>query len=521
MKPTNLISAFQGVQAYYETRESKDNVYLPYQMKNEEAVILGELYNHLKEYDSKFDIYDGYYIGYTISQISKEFDLLRFCKDMIVNIELKQELNLSEEDKIKKVLKQQSQNYHYLKALEKDIYICTYVDKDGLYEYDRKSGKTEKIPYERLVDILKKHELDLDADPDKLFIPSNYLVSPFNSTEKFLRREYFLTGAQETIKNELTEKITSNYVMYAITAGAGTGKTLLLYDIARTISEKNKILIIHCGKLNAGHEELINRKKWNICSIKDISETTINKHIEKTIAAIFIDESQRIRTEQLKIIINKSKKLQIPIVFSYDIKQYLNENEKLDVYKYVKSHYPEINIYRKSLTNKIRTNDNLSSFITNLMDIGKSNSHLDYSKVSIDYFDDVDKVKDYVSYLKRDMGWKCITYTCSRYTKYDIDRIGSLSLVKAHDVIGQEFQKVVFVMDYNFQYSEENVLQCSKKSFYSLSGMFYQIITRVIDEMKIIVLENKQLYYKLLQIKALEKTMNKNSSLDDTLENCE
>lgn len=60
-------------------------------MKNGEAIILGKLYNHLKEYNSKFDIYDGYYIGYTISQISKEFDLLRFCKNMIVNIELKQD----------------------------------------------------------------------------------------------------------------------------------------------------------------------------------------------------------------------------------------------------------------------------------------------------------------------------------------------------------------------------------------------------------------------------------------------
>lgn len=519
MKPTNLISAFQGVKAYYETRESTDNTYLPYQMKYEEAIVLGEFCKQLGE--CKFDIYDGYYVGYTISQISKEFDLLRFNKNMIVNIELKQELNLSEEDKIKKVLKQQSQNYHYLKALEKDIYICTYVDKDGLYEYDSVSGKTEKISFERLLDILREQELDLDADPDKLFTPSNYLVSPFNSTERFLRKEYFLTGAQEEIKNDLTKKITSDYVMYAITADAGAGKTLLLYDIARTVSEKNKILIIHCGKLNSGHDKLINDYKWNICSIKDISGVTVDEYIKKTIAAIFIDESQRIRTGQLDIIIKKSKELQIPIVFSYDIKQYLNKNEKLDVYKYVENHYPEINIYKKSLTNKIRTNEKLASFITNLMKIGKSNSNLDYSKVSIDYFDDVRKVEDYINYLKRDMGWKCITYTCSRYNKYDIDRIGSLSIVKAHDVIGQEFEKVVLIMDNNFQYSAENVLQYSKKSYYSLSGMFYQIITRVIDEMKIIVLENKQLYYKLLQIKALEKTINKDSSLDDTLANCE
>ena len=38
---------------------------------------------------------------------------------------------------------------------------------------------------------------------DSLFDPSNYLVSPFNSTKEFVKNNYFLTDHQEEIKNNI------------------------------------------------------------------------------------------------------------------------------------------------------------------------------------------------------------------------------------------------------------------------------------------------------------------------------
>lgn len=504
MKPTNLISAFQGLKAFNECKDSEQKVVAPYKISGNEATVLGSFCDLLNKYDCPFAVFDGYYIGYSINQISKEFDLLRFSEDLIINIELKQELNLSYEEKIEKILKQQSKNFYYLKALQKNIFIFTYVENDGLYEYANLLNETKKISCEELIDILKNQNFDININPDKLFIPSNYLVSPFNSTERFLDGEYFLTGSQEEIKNELLKKITSDYVMYCITADAGTGKTLLLYDIAKTISESNKTILIHCGKLNEGHELLRDKFDWNIYSIRNIKAPTIDRYIDDTVKAIFIDESQRIRTDQLEMIIGKSKELKIPIVFSYDTKQYLSEGESKNIYEYIKTNYPEINIYKKSLTNKIRTNKNISSFITNLIQIGKSNSYLDYSDITIEYFENINDIKRYIHYLEKRDDWKCITYTSSQYSRESIDVLASLSDFKAHDVIGQEFKKVVFVMDDNFRYDDSGKLQY-RKCYYSLPGMFYQIITRVINEMKIIVFNNKSLYYKLLQIKSLDK----------------
>jgi len=43
----------------------------------------------------------------------------------------------------------------------------------------------------------------------------------------------------------------------------------------------------------------------------------------------------------------------------------------------------------------------------------------------------------------------------------------------------------------------------ARKGCYSPDGMLYQIVTRIIDELKIIVLDNPELYLKLLEIKSL------------------
>ena len=188
MKPTNLISAFQDSRHLMNVKFGQRVA--PYKISDNEATVLGSFCDLLNKYDCPFDVFDGYYIGYSINQISKEFDLLRFSEDLVINIELKQELNLSYEEKIEKILKQQSKNFYYLKALQKNIFIFTYVENDGLYEYDNLLNETNKISCEELIDILKNQNFDINIDPNKLFIPSNYLVSPFNM-KRFLDGEYF------------------------------------------------------------------------------------------------------------------------------------------------------------------------------------------------------------------------------------------------------------------------------------------------------------------------------------------
>ena len=91
-------------------------------------------------------------------------------------------------------------------------------------------------------------------DINKLFNPSNYLISPFNSTKKFMEEEYFLTEHQEEIRTNVMKVVeTSTTEFMALTGAAGTGKTLLTYDIAKELRNKGKrVLIVHCAQLNSG-----------------------------------------------------------------------------------------------------------------------------------------------------------------------------------------------------------------------------------------------------------------------------
>ena len=219
---------------------------------------------------------------------------------------------------------------------------------------------------------------------------------------------------------------------------------------------------------------------------------------------ILIDESHRIKHSQLDMIICASKELNIPIVFAYDKKQYLRHNEKLDLYEYIKEKHTDIPVTKRELTNKIRTNKEMASFVTNLFKIGRSNVNLNYDAVTIEYLSTVDEVKLFIDYLEKNKGFKAINYTPSRYTYSSRDKFSNMCSANAHEVIGQEFDKVVLVMDKSFWYNKDNEL-CANGNYYSAIGMLYQIVTRVVNELKIVVLNNPKLYCKLLEIKAMDK----------------
>ena len=497
MRTQNLISVYQGLNA---VNSNSLNIAERYKcLKVNEIETLKVLCNRFKFEHADYEIFNGYIIGYTIPQISKEFDLLRFGECLVVNIELKG--LLSDDIKIEKILSQMRKNYYYLKFLDKPLRLYTFVEGDGFYEYSTGTDSIEKIDIESLIAVLHEQEIFEEVDIENIFVPSNYLVSPFNKTDAFIEKEYFLTNDQESAKNDILQGLEKKkYEFFCISANAGTGKTLLIYDIAHTyIQKKKNVLIIHCGKLNQGHSVLSEKYKWNIISIGSITRSTVEGYI-KNRELIVIDEAQRIREWQLKPIIEIALANNTPIIFSYDIEQYLSEGESRDVKEFLSVNNPESKTYYKQLTNKIRTNKEMASFITNLKHIGRSNTYLNYRNVTIEYFEDIREVKKHIQYLSECCGWKAITYTNSQYSREPLDRLASISELNAHDVIGQEFEKVVFVMDDNFHYDERGILTC-KKNYYSTKGMFYQIVTRVVDKMKIIVLKNPKLYEKLLSIK--------------------
>lgn len=507
MRPANIISAYKGSKVIYNEITDKsqfDKEYFP--LKKSEIETLSKFCELLKKFVCEFDLFDGYYIGYSIKQISKEFDLLRLSDDLVINIELK--MPLDEEEKVKKITEQMHKNYYYLKFLGKKVSIYTFVADDGLYKYDEDNNKCSPVEIESLICELKSQTINDTLDLDTVFVPSKYLISPFNNEDRFISNEYFLTDNQQSIKKEIITMLNSEeFGFFCISANAGTGKTLLLYDVAKSILNRygdDSNIIFHCGKLNEGQRRLNDKYKWNIHSIADVQDKTVDKLIHKNLEIIVLDEAQRIHMNQLKMIMDKAIDLNIPILFGYDKKQYLFKGENLDLYDYIINEYENIKVFKRELKGKIRTNKEMASFITNLFDFKKSNSNLNYESISIDYFETIEEVKKYVRYLETAKGWKAVKYSTSKYTLNSLDYLLGICSSTAHDVIGQEYDKVVLVMDKHFAYDQDNKLRAGG-SYYSAKGMLYQIVTRVVNQLKIIVLENPELYCKLLEIKALGK----------------
>ena len=133
---------------------------------------------------------DGFFFGYTISRIGKEFDLLKFKDGKCLSIELK-----SQAVNPRDILSQQKKNLHYLAHIDQNPVMYTVVtDTLTTYKIDD-NGELCKVDFSFVADAVKSFGGEFVSDIDNLFKASDYLVSPLGTPEKFIAGEYFLTQA--------------------------------------------------------------------------------------------------------------------------------------------------------------------------------------------------------------------------------------------------------------------------------------------------------------------------------------
>ena len=448
---------------------------------------------------------DYFVFGYEIPQIGKEFDLIRMGDNYNINIELKSNTTVIEqEDQLKK-------NRYYLNFLTVPTYYFSFSPEINSYrEYDSKNDKFLPVDFKKFWEVVsnqKVRELPRKAI-DNFFAVSNYLVSPFNNTEKFMKSEYFLTGHQEEIVKEV---LLGKYRVYAIKGNPGTGKTLLTYHLARQfISQDKKIVILHGGNLNAGHLKL-NEYDFNILPAKDFRKAIDNIN---NYEVIILDESQRLWSYQVKQLKKAIEENPTKIfLLSMDAKQILGpkEDERLaeEIFEYIK----KSNIGKTfSLKDKIRSNKELSEFIKLLIKVpvgdDKKKIANQNRNIQIKYFSNRKDADDYIRCIEDNDEWQVLTYTKSN-PKYKKDSHLNKMIdagLNSHEAIGQEFDKVLIPMDDNFQYSlseqdgkKFEFLQTSE-SYYRIDKMFYQNITRTRTHLQLVIIENFPLYKKITDL---------------------
>lgn len=448
-------------------------------------ILIREMFSSLP-YVSTFN---DFYVGYKIQHISKEFDLLRFGDNYVINIEIKSESNQD------KILTQLSRNRYYLQHINKVVHNYCYISgTNNLYRLNAFGG-LELDSLDSLMQLLTNQNLTALNNPDTLFNPSDYLVSPFNSTDRFIANQYFLTGQQESIKTQVLKSINGSAPSYvSITGSAGTGKTLLTYDIVKSLQGRMRTLIVHCGNLNQGHDRL-NEFGWNITPIRNFSGQCLNN-----IDLVVVDESQRIRSHQFDELILDSKSSKTHCVFSYDKQQTLSRSE---TYTNIEGKINSVDGALKfSLSDKIRTNKEIANFIKVLFDLKRNNISISScGNIDFEYFTDAQNVKDYISLIGNE-GWEVLRLTPSRYESEYHEKYSHITNKNAHRVIGQEFDNVAVVIDEYFSYNADGALIYTSKTYYDSVKMLFQNITRTRKKLKLIIFGNRQILNRCMQVMA-------------------
>ena len=466
-------------------------------LKEREISTVKGLYQNFCQLASIEDIsfYTDYFIfNFQIPQLGEEFDLLRLGDNYNINIELK---SIYEYTKIEKQLKRKK---HFLKFLEIPSYhLCYSLDNDKFYVLTEENSLKE-ISSKEVFRLIKEQNFSkyiTHKDIEPRFNINNYLISPFNTTQKFLNEEYFLTSHQDLIKKEILEEKIKNKELFMVEGKAGTGKTLLIYDVAKELIKSNsKVVICHCGILNAGHRRLLTEGYKILSPVNFLKEIKVNNNFD----LIIIDESQRLRIEQFNEIISFTKKYKISCLFSIDQEQCLHQGE---IENNIKEKLSPIITDSYFLNSKIRTNPRLATFIKNTFELNTSNMKLVENNdrlIELKLFREYSTATSFVDLMCKEYGYVHLSYATSNYYQDPLDKISENGrLLTAHKVIGQEFDKVIVSIDNNFRYKTNDKktkyrLIGNGKSYYHAAKMLFQNMTRTRNKLCIVIIDNDLMF---------------------------
>ena len=434
---------------------------------------------------------DNCFYGFEIPQIGKEFDILKISESYILNIELKSHI-----EDLSKIKQQLLKNKFYLRHLSQEKNLFTFNAEDSKLYFLTSNDDLKIMPIDVLCPLFKKIKNPIFENIEKEFGVSLFLVSPLNTPDRFLQGEYFLTLQQQEIKKEILKMISKHSENYIKIVGEpGTGKTLLLYDLALTLSKTEKVCIVHCGKLSEGHltiqQHCENITIFPASRFRYTTDITPFKYI-------FVDETQRFRKGQYVELFNEIEKNKKTVIFSLDSQQVLTKQEKKNNIENEIDCIPCVKKFK--LSEKVRSNEELAAFIRGVMDLNKANKNYSYQNVDIVFAKSISDAHTFMQ-LYKNKGFTFINHTPSQYHPAILDNFSTEYV--AHRVIGQEFDKVMVMIDKNFAYDENKQLAAYEhpNPDYLYAKLLFQEMTRVREKLCIIVIDNLPVFKAILKIK--------------------
>lgn len=401
------------------------------------------------------------FYSFQILRLGKEFDLLQVKENQIVNIELKS--GAVSEDAIRRQL---IQNRYYLSILGRPVRSYTYISSQNRLVRLTNHDHIVEAEWEQLCAELQEKSADFSGDLEDLFQAEWYLISPLTQPERFLKKEYFLTAQQKDIERQILKSIRIKRGGYYHFSGLpGTGKTLLLYDIAMKLSGRQMVCIIHCGASGQEWKRLHERLR-RIVWVSD-SQITAEMRLDEY-GTVLVDEAHLLDKKTLENIVEAAGKR--PVIFTSDCEDQLSPEEVDQSVKLGIAKLPEIQTFR--LTNRIRTNEEISSFVQNMMHIPDYKSGRRFPHVTVFYANDDQEAANLIQ---------------------DAKKQGYQHLLES-EVAEKAYDSVAIILDGNYFYDSKKYLRSKKRT---VRNLFHQLNSAK-EKLMLIVKDNEPFYAMLL-----------------------
>lgn len=494
-----------------------------------------------------------FFYSFQIPRLGKEFDLLQIKDSQIVNIELKSGI-VSDEA----IRKQLIQNRYYLSVLGKPIQSYTYISSQNRLVRLNNHNHIKDVDWERLCMDLQKDGRDYEGDIEDLFRAELYLISPVADPVRFLKKEYFLTSQQRDIERKILRELRMKRSGYFWFNGLpGTGKTLLLYDIAMKLSSRHRVCMIHCeeasDKWKILHERLrridflSDKQLTKKCLLAENHKSNIsmdacggqfcvanqdsnNEDRQKdsrlfleSLAdkqqkyeqynAILVDEAHLLSPEKLQCLLEVSKG--IPVIFSSDLEEVISPEEMDRSNIEMLENLPDIRTFH--LTNRIRTNAELSTFIQNMLHLPERKNQGEYPHISVAYANDENEAENLLSDYRR-QGYRYTTgkyelknnkEVCGKQDCQDGTQQSEQTIplkdeeqMEVQVLAVRDMEQLVVLLDERYYYDENGYLRAIYRDANGNSYVrtLFHKLNHAKEKIAFIVKNNEQVYRKLLNL---------------------
>jgi primosomal protein N' (replication factor Y) len=451
--------------------------------------------------------FESFHFGYKIPQINcGDFDFLKINKTNVVNIEFK-DISLvgtGDFERIKnKLLDQLKIRNNLLSVFNREVISIGFIfNKDDLFFYRLEENQLHEISTTDILLFLACSGTDFSISMLSDVLNRESLnISPINSGSTSVEKLYDLTDQQQAAVNMIV-KLDSRY--YIVKGGAGTGKSLVAFELANIFSKQEKKTILFFLAKESKLYGQYDKKRFKVLTLSpngDDIPSRFEKVYQEDFNVLIIDEAQRLTTKQIdrikRLIEEKDDR---HCIFVFDYEQNMVSDEEGRIIKQYLEDFVDSK-YISKLNLPLRFDENTRFFIRKLFGMrntGKGDAK--EANVEIVKIFNVNEANEFSNYLSENYGFVKLKplslQTPLKGYKSDYD---------AYNVIGKDFENIIVAFNDGYYLDEHSGIQRTENNTYegdhNLEKCYYELFTRVKNKIIILVINNNQLYNDLIKLK--------------------